>query len=106
MAKVECYTPEGKIELKEPVDAREAVELCGYTMEAPGEMPEGLFLAAYTAEHIFYRESGTELLMRLELRQVYDLVGFQRDSADTDAGPCDLYSFRLIKLHDGDLHFF
>lgn len=35
MAKIECYTPEGKLEMKEPVDAKEAVEHCGYTMEAP-----------------------------------------------------------------------
>ena len=68
-------------------------------------MPEGLFLAAYTAEHIFYGESGAELLMCLELRQVYDLVGFQGDGADTDAGAGDLYSFRLIKLHDRHFHF-
>jgi hypothetical protein len=33
MAKVECFTPDGKMEMKEPVDAREAVESCGYTME-------------------------------------------------------------------------
>jgi hypothetical protein len=33
MAKVECYTPDGKMEMKEPVDARECVESCGYTME-------------------------------------------------------------------------
>lgn len=33
MAKVKCYTPEGIEEMKEPVDAREAVESCGYTME-------------------------------------------------------------------------
>lgn len=33
MARVECYTPDGKMEMKEPVDAREAVESCGYTME-------------------------------------------------------------------------
>ena len=35
MAKVECYTPDGVMEMKEPVDAKEAVEFCGYTMEAP-----------------------------------------------------------------------
>ena len=35
MAKVECYTPDGVMEMKEPVDAREAVELCGYTMDKP-----------------------------------------------------------------------
>ena len=34
MAKVKCYSPLGVEEMKEPVDAREAVELCGYTMEA------------------------------------------------------------------------
>ena len=39
MAKVECYTPDGVMEMKEPVDAREAVELCGYTMEAPKTIP-------------------------------------------------------------------
>jgi hypothetical protein len=33
MAKVECFTPDGKMEMKEPVDARECVENCGYTME-------------------------------------------------------------------------
>jgi hypothetical protein len=33
MAKVKCYTPEGIEEMKEPGDAREAVESCGYTME-------------------------------------------------------------------------
>lgn len=33
MAKIECYTPEGKMEMKEPVDAKEAVEYCGYMME-------------------------------------------------------------------------
>ena len=35
MAKVECFTPEGVMEMKEPVDVREAVENCGYTREAP-----------------------------------------------------------------------
>jgi hypothetical protein len=33
MAKVKCYSPLGVEEMKEPVDAREAVESCGYTME-------------------------------------------------------------------------
>jgi hypothetical protein len=36
MAKVECFAPDGKMEMKEPVDAREAVEFCGYTMEPRG----------------------------------------------------------------------
>ena len=35
MAKVECFTPDGVMEMKEPVDAKECVENCGYTMEAP-----------------------------------------------------------------------
>jgi hypothetical protein len=39
MAKVECFTPDGKMEIKEPVDAKECVESCGYTMEMP-EMGE------------------------------------------------------------------
>jgi hypothetical protein len=34
MAKVKCYSPLGVEEMKEPVDAKEAVEFCGYTMEA------------------------------------------------------------------------
>ena len=33
MAKVECFTPDGVMEMKEPVDARECAESCGYTME-------------------------------------------------------------------------
>jgi hypothetical protein len=33
MAKVKCYSPLGVEEMKEPVDARECVESCGYTME-------------------------------------------------------------------------
>jgi len=41
MAKVKCYTPEGKEEMKESVDAKEAVEFCGYTME-PVEKVETL----------------------------------------------------------------
>jgi hypothetical protein len=45
MAKVKCYTPEGKEEMKEPVDAKECVESCGYTMEPQGGIPlEGTFL--------------------------------------------------------------
>jgi hypothetical protein len=39
MAKVECFTPDGKMEMKEPVDAKECVESCGYTMEAPKTIP-------------------------------------------------------------------
>jgi hypothetical protein len=35
MAKVECYRPDGTMVMKEPVDARECVETCGFTMEAP-----------------------------------------------------------------------
>ncbi len=33
MAKVKCYSPLGVEEMREPVDAKEAVEFCGYTME-------------------------------------------------------------------------
>jgi hypothetical protein len=42
MAKIECFTPDGKMEMKEPVDAKECVESCGYTMEPvkAEEMPE------------------------------------------------------------------
>ena len=40
MAKVECFTPDGKMEMKEPVDAKECVENCGFTMEAPGSKGE------------------------------------------------------------------
>ena len=36
MGKVACYTPEGEMKMKEPVDARECVAQCGFTMEAPG----------------------------------------------------------------------
>ena len=39
MAKIECYRPDGKMEMKEPVDAKECVENCGYTMEVPGVVP-------------------------------------------------------------------
>jgi hypothetical protein len=35
MAKVECFTPDGKMEMKEPVDAKEAVKFCDYTMGPP-----------------------------------------------------------------------
>ena len=33
MAKMACYDPEGKEHMKEPVDARECVEHCGFTTE-------------------------------------------------------------------------
>jgi hypothetical protein len=33
MAKVKCYAPDGTAVMKEPVDARECVEHCGFTME-------------------------------------------------------------------------
>jgi Zn ribbon nucleic-acid-binding protein len=33
MAKVKCYAPDGTEVMKEPVDARECVEHCGFTME-------------------------------------------------------------------------
>jgi hypothetical protein len=35
MAKIECYTPEGELRMKEPIDARECVEALGFTMEKP-----------------------------------------------------------------------
>ena len=35
MAKVACYAPDGEMKMKEPVDARECVANCGFTMEAP-----------------------------------------------------------------------
>lgn len=35
MAKVECFDAEGKMYMKEPVDARECVEHCGFTMSKP-----------------------------------------------------------------------
>lgn len=35
MAKIACYTPEGELKMKEPVDARECVENLGFTMEDP-----------------------------------------------------------------------
>jgi Zn ribbon nucleic-acid-binding protein len=42
MAKVECYRPDGTMVMKEPVDARECVEHCGFTMEPveTGKIPE------------------------------------------------------------------
>ena len=35
MAKIACYTPEGELKMKEPIDARECVEHLGFTMEDP-----------------------------------------------------------------------
>ena len=35
MAKIACYTPEGEVRMKEPVDARECVENLGFTMDDP-----------------------------------------------------------------------
>jgi hypothetical protein len=37
MAKIKCYTPDGELRMKEPIDARECVELLGFTMELPSE---------------------------------------------------------------------
>lgn len=35
MAKVACYTPDGEMKMKEPIDARECVERLKFTMEPP-----------------------------------------------------------------------
>ena len=35
MALVACYTPKGEMKMKEPIDAKECVEYCGFTMEPP-----------------------------------------------------------------------
>ena len=37
MAKIACYTPEGELRMKEPVDARECVESLGFTMDDPSD---------------------------------------------------------------------
>lgn len=35
MALVKCYDPAGNEHIKEPIDARECVEHCGFTMSLP-----------------------------------------------------------------------
>lgn len=35
MAKIECFDADGKMHMKEPVDARECVASCGFTMTRP-----------------------------------------------------------------------
>ena len=41
MAKVKCYAPDGTEHIKETVDARECVEILGYTM-CQKEIPESV----------------------------------------------------------------
>ncbi|CAG0971713.1 hypothetical protein ARNL5_01738 [Anaerolineae bacterium] len=42
MALVAVYDKDGNMKMKEPVDARECVEHCGFTMEPPeGKTDEG-----------------------------------------------------------------
>lgn len=37
MAKIPCYTPDGELRMKEPVDARECVESLKFTMDDPND---------------------------------------------------------------------
>jgi|APLak6261658528_1056013.scaffolds.fasta_scaffold00091_8 hypothetical protein len=39
---IKVYRPDGVAEQKEPVDARECVERCGYSYEQPAPVPEEL----------------------------------------------------------------
>jgi hypothetical protein len=39
MAQVKCYDPEGNEHMKEPVDARECIKQCGYTLQPPQAVP-------------------------------------------------------------------
>jgi len=59
--KVTCYDPEGNERFKEPVDARECVEHCGFTMERPEVKEDRIPNAADTVAAINGCESVEEL---------------------------------------------
>jgi len=61
MAKVECYTPDGVMEMKEPVDAKEAVEFCGYTMESPELVVEAKSVDKMNKDELIEKANSLEI---------------------------------------------
>jgi hypothetical protein len=63
MAKIACYTPDGELKMKEPIDARECVEALGFTMEKPSEAKENIIDIKLTKKGLIFKaeSKGIEL---------------------------------------------